>query len=68
VPVSYFYEDMPDELGKSPPAAKRASQKHSQGDSMNKRETLELVRTYYRIEDANIRTCVRELIRAMAAT
>ena len=65
VPISYFYEDMPDELGESKPTAKRASPKDSQGDIMNKRETLELVRGYYKIEDAGIRNRVRELLRAM---
>jgi transcriptional regulator with XRE-family HTH domain len=66
VPVGYFYEDLPEDLGQAKPSKKRASQKESQGDFMNKRETLELVRGYYKIEDAGIRNRVRELLRAMA--
>ena len=67
VPVSYFYEDMPDEHGKSPRSARPPAGEDPELGIMNKRETLKLVRGYYQIEDGNIRTCVRELLRAVAA-
>ena len=67
VPVSYFYEDLPEELGSSKPSKKRASQKDSHPDMMSNRETMELVRGYYRIENGVVRNRLRELFRAMAA-
>ena len=66
VPVSYFYEDMPEELGEAPQPAERPSREERELDIMHKRETLELVRAYYRIEDAEVRQRLRETIRALA--
>jgi transcriptional regulator with XRE-family HTH domain len=66
VPISYFYEDLPDELGQAKPSKKRTSPKDSEFDIMLKREMLELVRGYYRIQNVGIRNRVRELLRAMA--
>jgi hypothetical protein len=37
-------------------------------DSMNKRETLELVRAYYRITDPAVRKRVFDLIKSLAPT
>jgi len=67
VPISYFYEDMPEELQNAPQTGKRPAGEEPQLDTMNKRETLELVRAYYQIKDENIRTCLREFLKAMAA-
>ncbi len=66
VPLEYFYEDMSDELGQTKSSKKRPSQKDSESDVMLKRETLGLVRGYYRTKDAGIQNRVRELLRAMA--
>ena len=66
VPVSYFYEDMPEELGEAPQPAKRPSREERERDIMQKRETLELVRAYYRIEDAEVRQRLRETVRELA--
>ncbi len=35
---------------------------------IGKRETLELVRAYYKIKDANVRKRLRELAKALGAT
>ena len=66
VPVSYFFDEMPPldkrampGLGESPPAP-------FEKDPMIKRETLELVRAYYRITDAPARKRLFELTKAMA--
>ncbi len=53
VSVSYFYEGM--EEGKSAP-----------GDTLTKRETLELVRAYYNITDPALRDRIRRVIQAVA--
>ena len=60
VPVSYFYEGMPDEL------TGPQTQPREEGDTMHKRETLELVRAYYRIENAAVRQRLREMVREVA--
>ncbi|HEY6431718.1 MAG TPA: helix-turn-helix domain-containing protein [Acetobacteraceae bacterium] len=69
VPISFFFDDMPESLGGGG-AARRAvgfnEQQDSFGDdTMNRRETLELVRAYYRIGDPALRKKVFELIRSM---
>ena len=66
VPVSYFYEDMPEELGEAPQPAERQSREERELDIMHKRETVELVFAYYRIEDAEVRQRLRETVRALA--
>ncbi len=69
MPVSFFFDDMPSEVARTP--AKKyftAAEVPSapEPDPMAKRETLELVRAYYRVEDANVRKRVFELVKALA--
>ncbi len=66
VPVSYFYEDMPKELGRQTPPVREPTGEESEPDTMHKRETLELVRAYYRIENSAVRDRLRETVRAIA--
>ena len=66
VPVSNFYEDMPEEPGQSPPPRSLPTQDDANVDTMHKRETLELVRAYYRIENAAVRKRLYETVRAVA--
>ena len=66
VPVLYFYEDMPDDVERPRKALKRPTRDESDLDTMHKRETLELVRAYYRIENAAVRDRLRETVRAVA--
>jgi len=70
VPVSFFFDDMPGELGGPPPADERTASGDRGGpepDPMAKRETLELVRAYYRILDPQVRKRIFELTKAVAA-
>jgi transcriptional regulator with XRE-family HTH domain len=70
VPVEYFYDDMPpDVMAASPRHMACATEEPSpqRTDPMSKRETLDLVRTYYKIGDPNVRKRVYELARALAA-
>ena len=70
VPVSFFFDDMPADL------AERESQRTSGlaeaaqaaygADPMTKRETLELVRAYYRITDPAVRKKLFELAKTLA--
>ncbi|MDA8231609.1 MAG: helix-turn-helix transcriptional regulator [Magnetospirillum sp.] len=68
VPVSYFYEDMTEEVeAASPRNMVRATEDPPQfGENlMAQRETLELVRAYYRITDPQVRRHVHDLARAL---
>ncbi len=71
VPVNFFFEDMPTAVAAiSPATKKRGKAKKLTGyepDLMVKRETLEFVRAYYKIEDADVRQRVSQLIKAMGA-
>ncbi len=66
VPVSYFYEDMPDELGRNTLPVKPLARAEGDLDTMHKRETLVLVRAYYQIENADVRQRLRDIVRAVA--
>lgn len=73
VPISFFFDDMPDALAAAygtQPQRRVAGFAESQDgfgdDSLNRRETLELVRAYYRITDAALRKRVFELIKSMS--
>ncbi len=61
VPVSDFYDDMPaDQAGPAP------SGNGQDPDVLLKRETLELVRAYYRITDHKARHQIFEMVKALA--
>ena len=75
VPISFFFDDMPDSLsnayGGQPGRRSAAFPDHAEGfgdDTLNRRETLELVRAYYRITDPAIRKRVFDLIKSMGPT
>ncbi len=68
VPVEYFFDDMSTVVAASSPARGGGKAKKPQSyepDPMATRETLELVRAYYKIEDADVRKRLRELINAL---
>ena len=71
VPISYFFEEMGADTA-------QRGREHAMGhvvevaetdepDPMTKRETLELVRAYYRITDAKVRKRLFEMTKALAA-
>ncbi len=69
VPVEFFFEDMPAAVAASSPAHWRGRAKkpvRDELDPMVKRETLELVRAYYRIPDFKVRKRLFELTKAFA--
>lgn len=68
VPVSFFFEDMPAAVAAGTPAQRRgmAEEKTAyEPDPMAKRETLELVRAYYRIKDPRVRKRLFEMTKAL---
>ena len=75
VPISFFFDDMPETLStaySSTSQPRRMSgfaegQESFGDDAMNRRETLELVRAYYRITDPAVRKRVFDLIKSLVA-
>ncbi|KZD04203.1 helix-turn-helix domain-containing protein [Oceanibaculum pacificum] len=70
VPVSFFFDDMSTETsGQSPrrtPALAESAAPSYEADPMAKRETLELVRAYYKVTDPTVRKRLFELAKALA--
>jgi DNA-binding XRE family transcriptional regulator len=75
VPVSHFFEEMPSNVLVGRPMSGRgrkgfgeAGTPFEQGkDPMIKRETLELVRAYYKIHEARVRKRIFETVKAVGA-
>ncbi len=70
VPVSFFYDDMTEDVaGHSPRLISGLAEEPEamEADPLTKRETLELVRAYYRILDPMVRKRVFDLAKALAA-
>jgi len=71
VPVSFFFDDMPAEAAAAPidddeEGGEERPATTYEPDPMAKRETLELVRAYYRIGDPSVRKRLFELTKAVA--
>jgi transcriptional regulator with XRE-family HTH domain len=78
VPIIFFFEDMPEGMEATPMSGPRgrmygfaeAREPFSNGinDNLAKRETLELVRAYYRIPDPAVRKQMFDLMKRLAPT
>ncbi len=69
VSIEHFFEDMPPEVSASSLAKGRGRAREPVGYDpgfLTKRETLELVRAYYKIEDVDLRKRVYLLIKTLA--
>ncbi len=71
VPVEYFFDDMPAAVAASSPANKKRGRAKKppryEPDPIAKRETLELVRAYYKISDPRVRKRLYELTKTVGA-
>ncbi len=70
VTVEFFFEDMPPDVAGISPANGRGMANKTpsyEPDPMTTQETMRLVRAYYSIEDAGIRTRLREMIAVLGA-
>ena len=70
MPISFFYDDMPESVGgvhrvARGPGGFSDTQDSFGDDTLSRRETLELVRAYYRITDPGVRKRVFELIKSL---
>ncbi len=71
VPIGFFFEDMPPAVAASSPAQRRGMAEEPASyelDPMAKRETLELVRAYYKISDPQVRKRLFEMTKALGAS
>ncbi len=78
VPIAFFFDDMPEGMSETPVSGPRGrmfgfaetQEPFSAGidDQMSKRETLELVRAYYRIADPAVRKRMFDLMKSLAPT
>ncbi len=70
VPIQYFFDDMPTAVAASSPAQGGGRAKNPpshEPDPMAKRETLELVRAYYKITNPQVRKRLYEMVKALGA-
>ena len=69
VPVSFFFDDMPAELlsNRGYPGIVGSPSSNESTGVMTRRETLELVRAYYRIQNEPVRRRIYDLFKAMGA-
>ena len=65
VEVAYFYEELPAEVKSGAKGLAETAGKNFESDQLSRRETLELVRAYYRIGDAKVRKRLFELTKAV---
>lgn len=66
VPVSYFYEDMADDVKNREIGAGVSPGQEPEKDPLSRRETLELVRAYYKIGRPSVRKRIFELVKSVA--
>ncbi len=69
VPVGFFFDEMSDEVAARSPSQIRGMSEEIEDfgpDPMIKRETLELVRAYYKIVDPNVRKRLFEMTKSLA--
>jgi transcriptional regulator with XRE-family HTH domain len=66
VPVSFFFEELPARAsaGRKAPT-EPGNPFHKEKDPLVKRETLELVRGYYKIRDGRVRRRIFEMVKAV---
>jgi len=75
VPVSYFFDEMPADALSGRPMSGRGRKSYGEPgtpfeeekDPLIKRETLELVRAYYKIREARVRKRIFEMVKAVGA-
>jgi len=67
VPVSFFFDGMPPESAAVGRGLREGESQPFAQDQLTRRETLELVRAYYRIADPKVRARIFDLVKSIAA-
>ena len=66
VPVTYFFDDMPDQLERHARSRSDETAEMFDQNLISSKETLDLVRNYYKIRNPNLRKRIFELIKGIA--
>lgn len=66
VPVSFFFDGVEDRLDRAAAGVAESDQATFESDQFSRRETLELVRAYYRITDPTVRKKIFELVKSVS--
>lgn len=67
VPISYFFDDLPSADSAQDPGVEVPVEGRREASRMTKRETLELVRAYFKIEDASVRQRIFDIVKAASS-
>ena len=65
VPVSFFFDEMAAETSKKAEGMAEGNKQVFEVDKLSRRETLELVRAYYKISDPVVRKKMFEMVKAV---
>ncbi len=71
VPINFFFDEMPAGVASKSPAQVRGLSEPPETfelDIAAKRETLELVRAYYKISNRQVRKLLFEMVKALGAS
>lgn len=65
VPVSFFFDEMTSDTTKKADGMAEGNKQVFEVDKLSRRETLELVRAYYKITDPAVRKKIFEMVKAV---
>ena len=65
VPVSFFFDEMAPEATRKADGMAESNKQVFEVDKLSRRETLELVRAYYKISDPSVRKKIFEMVKAV---
>ncbi len=66
VPISFFFDGIEERLGRDGTGVSEGEQEPYESDQLSRRETLKLVRAYYRIADPAVRKKIFVLVKAVS--
>lgn len=66
VPISFFFDGIEERLKREGTGVSEGAQEPYESDQLSRRETLELVRAYYRITDPAVRKKIFDLVKAVS--
>lgn len=68
VPVSFFFDEMTTDTTKKADGMAEGNKQVFEVDKLSRRETLELVRAYYKITDPSVRKKIFEMVKAVGGS
>ena len=68
VPVSFFFDEMTTDTTQKADGMAEGNKQVFEVDKLSRRETLELVRAYYKITDPSVRKKIFEMVKAVGSS